>query len=294
MDLTQAMAGFADAVGSAGPVTIAGRSTRGGACQGVRAVTAPSGVSRMDAEELTVACGAATPVDELVAALGEVGQTIALPAGGTVGGALALGRSDHRLLGYGPIRDVLLQMHYVSAAGEVVMAGGATVKNVSGFDLCRLFVGSRGTLGFIGDVILRTRPKPRASQWFTLDTTDPDALLAALYRPTSILWDGSVAQVLLEGHPGDIAEQASAAGLQPTPHPRLLAPAWVRSAVRPADQVACCAGLGRPFVAQIGTGVVWAPVPVPSASVDPRLAALSAEVKRRFDPGARLNPGVLP
>ena len=91
---------------------------------------------------------------------------MALPPGGTVGGALAVGRCGIRRLGDGPVRDTLLQARYVSAAGEVVKAGGPTVKNVSGFDLCRLLVGSQGTLGFLGEVILRTRPRPAASQWF--------------------------------------------------------------------------------------------------------------------------------
>ena len=82
---------------------------------------------------------------------------------------MAVGRSGLRRLGYGPVRDALLQARYVSAAGELVKAGGPTVKNVSGFDLCRLLVGSRGTLGFIGDVILRTRPRARFEQWFRGD-----------------------------------------------------------------------------------------------------------------------------
>ena len=63
------------------------------------------------------------------------------------------------------MENTLLQARYVSAAGEIVKAGGPTVKNVSGFDLCRLLVGSYGTLGFLGDVILRTRPLPATSQW---------------------------------------------------------------------------------------------------------------------------------
>src|SRR6185503_4841680 len=106
-------------------------------------------------------------VGDLAAALAEAGQGVSLPMTGTVGGALALGHSGIRRLGDGPIRDALLECHYVSAAGEVVKAGGPTVKNVSGFDLCRLLVGSRGTLGFIGSVILRTRPLAQRSQWFT-------------------------------------------------------------------------------------------------------------------------------
>jgi FAD/FMN-containing dehydrogenase len=59
------------------------------------------------------------------------------PDGGTIGGALAVGHSGIRRLGWGPVRDTVLQVRYVSAAGEVVKAGGPTVKNVSGFDLCR-------------------------------------------------------------------------------------------------------------------------------------------------------------
>jgi len=157
---------FADEVGSVGEVTVAGLGTRGGAVPGVRAVAAPAGIEWVQADEMTVCCGAGTSVDELVAALATHGQTVALPAGGTVGGALASGASDVRRLGYGPVRDTLLQARYVSAAGEVVKAGGPTVKNVSGFDLCRLLVGSRGTLGFFGEVILRTRPLAQRSQWF--------------------------------------------------------------------------------------------------------------------------------
>ena len=108
-----------------------------------------------------MSCGAGTPVAEVDAALAEHGQRVAIPPTGTVGGALAVGRSGIRRLGDGPIRDAVLQVRYVSAAGEIVKAGGPTVKNVSGFDLCRLLVGSRGTLGFLGDVILRTRPLAR-------------------------------------------------------------------------------------------------------------------------------------
>ena len=132
-------------VGTDGPVTITGLATRGGAGAG-RALrrARPRGIEWIQADEMTVSCGAGTPVDELAAALAEVGQRAVLPAGGTVGGALAVGRSGIRRLGDGPVRDVLLQARYVGADGEVVKAGGPTVKNVSGFDVCRLLVGSRG------------------------------------------------------------------------------------------------------------------------------------------------------
>ncbi len=118
-----------------------------------------------------------------------------------------LGRSGIRRLGDGPVRNTLLQARYVSAAGEVVKGGGPTVKNVSGFDICRLLVGSQGTLGFLGEVILRTRPRPAASQWFSAPAADPWPLFGTLHRPTAVLWDGSTVWALLEGHPDDVAEQ---------------------------------------------------------------------------------------
>lgn len=278
---------FANDVGSEGPVTITGLGTRGGPVPGVRCVHAPGGIEWVQADEMIVSCGAATPVDELVAALAEHGQTIALPAGGTVGGALAVGHSDIRRLGYGPVRDVLLQARYVSAAGEIVKAGGPTVKNVSGFDVCRLLVGSHGTLGFLGDVILRTRPLPPASQWFSRPAAEPFDVFAALYKPISVLWDGTTVWALLEGHPTDIAEQAALCGLQPADGPPPL-PAGSRRSVPPA----MLASLEGEFVAEVGVGIVHHAAPHEAAASVDRTVALSAAIRHEFDPSGRLNPGV--
>lgn len=287
MDLTA----FAAEVGNDGPVTIAGLGTRGGAVDGVRCVSAPSGIEWIQADEMTVSCGAGTPVDELSAALAEVGQRTVLPAGGTVGGALAVGRSGIRRLGDGAVRDVLLQTHYVGADGVVVKAGGPTVKNVSGFDVCRLLVGSQGTIGFLGDVILRTRPIAPHSAWFTAATDDPMAVFAAVHRPVSVLWDGTHVHVLLEGHHLDVAEQAVRTGLTASDGPPPV-PA-VRHQVRPADALTATSGL-QPgtFVAELGMGVVHAaPGAIPPAAVDPGVAAIARRVKDGFDPTGRLNPG---
>jgi glycolate oxidase FAD binding subunit len=101
---------------AAGPVTISGSAAHGGPVLGVRAVRAPAGIEWLQADEMTVSCGAATSVAELDAALAAVGQCVALPTEGTVGGVLATGRSGIRRLGDGPVRDVLLEAHYVSAA----------------------------------------------------------------------------------------------------------------------------------------------------------------------------------
>jgi len=277
---------FADEVAGTDPVTIAGMATRGGAVSGVRAVSAPSGIEWIEPDEMTLCCGAATPVDEIDATLAEHGQEIAVPPSGTIGGALAVGRSGIRRLGYGPVRDVLLQVRYVSAAGDVVTAGGPTVKNVTGFDLCRLLVGSRGTLGFLGEVILRTKPRPRSEQWF-VTPDDPIDTAARLYRPASVLWDGSSTWVLLEGHGRDIATAAGVIGLQPAAGPPPL-PDGGRWSVPPSS----IRELTGTFVVEVGVGVVHHTEPAPRRHVDDAGRELHRRIKHNFDPQGRLNPGV--
>ncbi len=284
MDLNE----FAADVGDERPVSIAGLGTRGGPVDGVHTVMAPSGVEWVQPEEMTVRCGAGTPLEELDAELAVHGQSVAIPPVGTVGGALAVGHSGIRRLGYGPVRDALLQACFVDAKGQIVKAGGPTVKNVSGFDLCRLLVGSRGTLGFLGDVILRTRPRAGFEQWFTTDA-DPFELFPRLYRPTSVLWDGRCTWVLLEGHERDVTEQASRCGLVAGDPPGEL-PSGGRWSVRPAE-LPGLVGSGA-FVAEIGVGIVHHEHPAPARPVDPVVAELHRRVKREFDPTGRLNPGV--
>jgi glycolate oxidase FAD binding subunit len=239
---------------------------------------------------MTVMCGAATPVEALHAALAEHGQQVALPPGGTVGGALALGHSGIRRLGYGAMRDVLLQAHYVNARGEIVKAGGPTVKNVSGFDLCRLLIGSRGTLGFLGDVILRTRPKAAFEQWFTSDR-DPWALLSGLYRPTSVLWNGTTTWVLLEGDEGDVAREVEGFGLTAVAESPPL-PDAARWSMPPAELESLRVAPPGSFVAEIGVGIVHHTRPRPRRTADAAHTALHMRIKHEFDPTGRLNPGV--
>jgi FAD/FMN-containing dehydrogenase len=280
---------LAEEVGSEGPVTIGGLATRGGPVERVRTVMAPTGIDHVRPAEMIVQCGAGTPVAELDDALAAVDQCVAIPPTGTVGGALAVGHSGIRRLGYGPVRDTVLQVRYVSAAGDVVKAGGPTVKNVSGFDLCRVLVGSRGTLGFLGEVILRTRPRARFEQWYTAPGDDPWSLVGRLYRPTSVLWDGTTTWVLLEGDRRDVEEQAASIGLRAADPPVDL-PTGGRWSVPPAE-LAALRGSGR-FVAEIGVGVVHHELPPPPRAVDPAVVELNARIKARFDPTGRMNPGV--
>lgn len=284
IDLTE----FAEEIGSDGPVTIAGLATRGGPVDGVRPVMAPGGIVRFTPDEMTIRCGAGTPMEVLDEELSRVGQTVAIPPTGTVGGALSVGWSGIRRLGYGPIRETLLQARYVGADGQIVKAGGPTVKNVTGFDLCRLLVGARGTLGFLGEVILRTRPVAAYEQWFGTDA-DPETMLRDLYRPTSILWNGTRCWILLTGHRDDVLAQAAEHALEPGDPPPVL-PTGGRWSMSPSE-LKTLAGSGT-FVAEVGVGVVHHERPAPRRDPDPVIVDLHRRVKQRFDPTGRLNPGV--
>ncbi len=213
------LAEFATLVGREGPVCVAGGRTQwevgGLPAVGTREVVAPAGVVSHQPAEMIVRVRAGTTVAALNSVLAAGGQMVPLdpldPTRATVGGVLAVGHSGIRRLRYGPARDTVLEIRFVSSGGEVVKAGGPVVKNVTGYDLCRLLVGSLGTLGLMAEAVLRCHPLPAASRW--LRTTEPGAadpfdVLGRLYRPASVRWDGEYVWVLLEGHPSDVEAQS--------------------------------------------------------------------------------------
>jgi len=80
----------------------------------------------------------------------------------TLGGNVAENAGGPRCLKYGVTRDYVLGLEVVTPTGEIIRTGGRTVKNVSGYDLTRLLVGSEGTLGVVTQIILRLIPRPEA------------------------------------------------------------------------------------------------------------------------------------
>ena len=78
----------------------------------------------------------------------------------TLGGIVATGSRGPQSFGYGPLRSFVIGLRVVLADGRQIKAGGRVVKNVAGYDLCKLFTGSFGTLGLITEVTFKLRPLP--------------------------------------------------------------------------------------------------------------------------------------
>lgn len=308
-----ALDAFVEEVGAVGPVAVEGGRTTwtvgGEPHPDARLVRAPVGVREHIPAEMTVRVGAGTTVEELHAALATHGQTTVLDGapGATVGGVLAVGRSGLRRLRHGPVRDALLEARYVSAEGRLIVAGGPTVKNVTGYDLCRLLVGSLGTLGLLGEVVLRTRPIPEAQQWVGGEA-EPEDVMRALYRPSAVLWDGTTVWALLEGYAVDVRDQQAVAvrlGLRDADGPPQLPPhRWSVPAAEVRATVTSAIASGAHVVAEVGVGLVHADRPTPpsvgagagqdggahESSAD-LVAELHRRLKAEFDPTGRLNPG---
>ena len=183
-------------------------------------------------------------------------------------------------------------------------AGGPTVKNVSGFDLCRLLVGSFGQLGFLGEVILRTRPIPQCSRWFMMDEARPDiveAILRRVYRPASVLWDGHKVWFCIEGNSRDCDEtikQLSVDLQEPyeVTGPPALNNFPFRQSVPPADLADHVQRMTNEGAAQIlveaGVGIVHRQTPSEPRVADKTVELLHQRMLQQFNPTGRLNPGI--
>ena len=173
--------------------------------------------------------------------------------GTTLGGALAAAA-----LGpcFGPPRDVVLGLEVVLAHGARTRCGGRVVKNVTGYDLAKLYLGSLGTLGVIEAAWVRLRPAPEHRELWVVPASDPGDGLVLARRP------GSRAVVWLD---------AEAAASGPEPQPRCAGPAlWVEL----AGQAPTVEADRRLLREEWGASQV--------AEIDPSLAAL------RRGPGAGL------
>ena len=114
---------------------------------------------------------------------GRAGQWLPLDPPGaaraTLGGVTATGTAGPQSLAYGAPRSYVLGMRVALAGGRVIRAGGRVVKNVAGYDLCKLFTGSHGTLGVILELTFKLRPRPRREATLVARARDAGRLLDA-------------------------------------------------------------------------------------------------------------------
>lgn len=145
-----------------------------------------SGIIDYEPTDLVLSVGAGARFGDIQAVLAEHGQRLPLdaPGGGdaTIGGLIATARSGPLRHSAGTLRDLLIGISVAHPSGTVSRAGGMVVKNVSGYDMPRLYHGSLGTLGVITSANFKVLPRPRAEATVIAAFPGSDATFAAWDR----------------------------------------------------------------------------------------------------------------
>lgn len=183
--LTQLTERVRAASASASPLRIRGGGTKdfyGHAPRGATLdMTTYAGVVSYEPSELVVTARAGTPLAELEALLAAEGQCLPFEPphfgpGATVGGMVASGLNGPARSSVGAVRDYVLGVQLLNGKGEVLTYGGQVMKNVAGYDVSRLMVGSLGTLAVILEVSLKVLPVPPAECTLTFALAETAAL----------------------------------------------------------------------------------------------------------------------
>ncbi len=185
-------------------------------------LSALSGITLYEPEELVLSAKAGTPLQEIEAVVAEKRQELAFEPmdygpllGGqagaaTIGGAIAANLSGPRRIKSGAARDHFLGFSGVSGRGETFKSGGRVVKNVTGYDLCKLMAGSWGTLTAMTDVTIKTLPKAETEQTILVLGADAAAACKVMATAMGSYGDVSAAAHLPIAVAADVAETASA------------------------------------------------------------------------------------
>jgi glycolate oxidase FAD binding subunit len=270
------------------------------------------GILELDAGEGVCRAGAGTPLAALRAAVNAEGWELPLDApgaGATLGGVLACAAQGPRAQGFGRPRDAVLGLEVALATGERTRCGGRVVKNVTGYDLAKLYLGSLGSLGVIEAAWLRLRPRPGSVACLEAELPGPGAAgvgaalsaarrasaraavleLAAAESPARLLVElaGAQASVArdarwLEAELG--AREVPPAALdslrRPAPAPPGSSPLRLRLGARPsrlAQAAELLLGAGARVRAQPGLGILEASFALPAgADAGAALSALGA------------------
>ena len=212
---------------------IVGHGTKRGfgrpvACDDLLDLSGLSGIVNYEADEMIITARAGTPVVEIEAALAEHNQRLGFepadwgplfgaPANSaTIGGVLSASCDGSAAVRYGRCRDHLLGFRAVNGFGEAYKGGGKVVKNVTGFDLPKLFCGAMGTLGPLTEVTLRAFPMSSVSEVFDSCGLSPEEGVALLRRAwsspleaTGLAFLNETAFVRLEGSRAALDEKVA-------------------------------------------------------------------------------------
>ena len=151
-----------------------------------------TGISLYEPEELVLSAGVGTTLAEIERTLAAHAQVLAFEppdlglllgaeaGSGTIGGAVACNLAGPRRIKAGAARDHFLGLEAVSGRGEAFKAGGRVMKNVAGYDMCKLLAGAYGTLAAMTRVTLKVLPAPEATRTLLLLGLDPVAATAAM------------------------------------------------------------------------------------------------------------------
>jgi len=137
-------------------------------------------ITEYEPADLTAAVQSGCTLGDFNARLAQCNQILPWdPPGGaerTMGGVASVGRIGPLRLGFGQPRDWIIGMQAATLEGKLIRAGGRVVKNVAGYDLTKLFVGSLGTLGVITELNVRVRPQPATELSAVVSSPDSSAL----------------------------------------------------------------------------------------------------------------------
>ena len=194
------------AVASEQPLEIIGHGTRRAighpmATNAVLDLSALNAVISYEPNELIITVQAGAPLADVQSLIDSKNQQFAfepmdtsallgVSGNGTIGGMIGAGLAGPRRIKAGGARDHLLGAHAVSGFGDSFKTGGKVVKNVTGYDLCKLLTGSWGTLAVMTEVTLKVMPKPESERTLVLggldDVTANRAMTAALGSPFDV------------------------------------------------------------------------------------------------------------
>src|SRR6202008_4343370 len=216
--------GVGGAIAAEQPLEIIGHGTRRQigqpmATNAVLDLSALNAVSSYEPHELIITAQAGAPLADVKSLIDASNQQFAFDPMdtapllgtarvGTIGGMIGAGLAGPRRIKAGGARDHLLGAHAVSGFGDSFKTGGKVVKNVTGYDLCKLLTGSWGTLAVMTEVTLKVMPKPESERTLVLRGLDELAANRAMTAALASPFDVSAA-----AHCSSSALRAEVAGL---------------------------------------------------------------------------------